>query len=82
MSQHVQSEKQSQIQPQILRLTDVQVVTGLKRSSIYLYMSQGRFPRNIKIGLRSSGWLYDEIQDWITQRIEDAKILQSMKHKY
>lgn len=34
---------------QLLRLKQVEVKTGLKRSQIYLYMKEGAFPYSIKI---------------------------------
>lgn len=35
---------------QLLRLKQVEIKTGLKRSQIYLYMKDGTFPHSIKIG--------------------------------
>ncbi len=35
---------------QLLRLRQVEQKTGLKRSQIYLYMKDKRFPLSIKIG--------------------------------
>lgn len=52
-----------------LRLADVIERTGLSRSSIYLSISQGKFPQNINLGSRSVGWLESEIDTWIQDRI-------------
>ena len=54
----------------ILRLPDVKEATGLSRSSIYMAVSQGKFPKPIKLGLRSIGWLGEEIEEWVRQRVE------------
>lgn len=51
--------------PRILRRLQVQERTGLSRSSIYNYIRQGRFPQPIKLGLRSVGWMEDEINQWL-----------------
>lgn len=54
----------------ILRLPEVIKITGLSRSSVLLYISEGTFPTNIKLGARSVGWLESEIDEWIQQRID------------
>jgi prophage regulatory protein len=57
----------------ILRLPAVKARVGLSRSSIYLYISRGLFPKPIAIGQRSVGWVSSEIQDWLRQRIEESR---------
>ena len=54
----------------ILRLSDVQLRTGLSRSSIYKRISENRFPKQISLGGRAVGWLQSEINDWLNQQIE------------
>jgi len=56
---------------EILRLPAVKAKTGLSRSTIYLRSAQGRFPRSISMGPRCVGWLADEIEGWIIQRIQE-----------
>lgn len=53
----------------ILRLKATQDWTGLSRSTIYLMMRAGTFPRNISLGARAVGWLEADIQGWINSRI-------------
>lgn len=53
----------------ILRLEAVVEKTGKPRSSIYWMIEQGLFPKQIKLGKRSVGWLESEIDEWIKQRI-------------
>jgi len=55
----------------ILRLPEVIHRTGLRRSSIYLAIDQGRFPRPVSIGQRSVGWISDDIDDWIMSRARE-----------
>lgn len=45
----------------ILRLPAVKADTGLSRSTIYLYASQGLFPKPASLGARAVGWPSDEI---------------------
>lgn len=53
----------------IKRLSGVKSMTGLSRSSIYLMMRAGTFPKNISLGARAVGWLESDIQAWIDSRI-------------
>jgi prophage regulatory protein len=57
----------------ILRLPDVKRSTGLSRSTIYLRISQGTFPKPISLGGRAVGWLEGEVQQWLQRRIEASR---------
>ena len=54
----------------ILRRKQVEHRTGLSRSTIYLFIDEGTFPRPVQLGERSVGWLEHEIDEWILSRIE------------
>jgi prophage regulatory protein len=58
----------------ILRLPQVEAMTGLKRSSLYAAIAEGRFPRQIQLGPRAVGWLASEIDAWIAARIADSRL--------
>ena len=53
----------------ILRLPTVKAITGLSRSTIYLRMSEGAFPRQVNLGSRAVGWLASEIDHWIEEKL-------------
>lgn len=55
----------------ILRLKKVKDRTGLSRSTIYLRIQEGTFPRPINLGARAVGWLENEIEAWITSCVEN-----------
>ncbi len=57
----------------ILRLPAVKTSTGLSRSTIYLRIAQGTFPKPVCLGGRAVGWLEAEIQEWLRQRIEASR---------
>lgn len=57
----------------IIRLPEVVRRTGLSRSTIYLRMSKGEFPRSISLGERAVGWLEADIEQWLDERIVAAK---------
>jgi len=55
----------------ILRINAVSRRTGLSRTSIYRAISKRTFPKSIKLGLRATGWIEEEIDNWIEQKIRD-----------
>jgi prophage regulatory protein len=54
----------------ILRLPQVKIRVGLSRSSIYLAISHGTFPKPVSLGARAVGWLESEVDAWLSQRVE------------
>ena len=57
----------------VLRLPRVTRRTGLSRSTIYLRVAEGTFPKSVKLGGRAVGWLEAEIEEWLQQRIEASR---------
>jgi prophage regulatory protein len=51
-----------------LRRKQVEERTGSTRSTLYRWISNGSFPRPIRLGSRSVGWLEHEVSDWLAQR--------------
>ena len=45
----------------ILRLPAVKASTGLSRSTLYLRIAQGVFPRPVSLGARAVGWPDNEV---------------------
>lgn len=62
-----------QREPSILRRKQVQIRTGLARSTIYQYMKDGVFPKPVRLGPRAVGWIEADVSAWITERIQSAK---------
>ena len=54
----------------ILKLKDVKKLTTFSVSTIYRLASEGRFPKPIKLAERSSGWVEQEILDYLDGCIE------------
>lgn len=63
-------ENTGQEKTTILRRKQVEARTGLSRSTIYLRIQDGTFPRPINLGARAVGWLENEIESWLELRIE------------
>ena len=53
----------------ILRREAVLNRTGLSVSTLYYFMNEYRFPRPIKLGVRSVGWLEKDVDEWIDGRV-------------
>ncbi len=53
----------------LLRLRDVIKMASLTRTTIYNYMAEGKFPKNIHLGPKISVWIEREIQEWINSQI-------------
>ena len=58
---------------QIIKKPDVQRITGLSGSSIYRLVSDGTFPKPIKISARSSGWILTEVEAYLEARIKASR---------
>lgn len=58
--------KSAQSEPaRLIRLPEVIARVGLKRSSIYQRMADGRFPRSRSLGPKCTVWVESEIDEWI-----------------
>ena len=44
-----------------LRIGDVQSISGLSRSQIYVLVSKGEFPKQLKVSEKASAWLASEV---------------------
>ncbi|MBD3667350.1 MAG: AlpA family transcriptional regulator [Kangiella sp.] len=51
-----------------IRLNEVLKLTTLSRSSIYRYISEGGFPKQIKIGKRTVVWKRSEVESWLASK--------------
>lgn len=53
----------------ILRRKQVEARTGLSRSGIYQKISEGTFPKSVRLGKRAVGWVEADVFRWIAERI-------------
>ncbi|TKW72106.1 MAG: AlpA family transcriptional regulator, partial [Bradyrhizobium icense] len=51
-------------------LPEVKHRVGLGRSTIYRWMAEGRFPKPVQLGGYVVAWPEDEIEHWISARLE------------
>jgi prophage regulatory protein len=55
----------------LLTLPQIKELTQLSSAGIYRLMSQGKFPKQIKIAERSSRWIESEIMEFITEKMNE-----------
>jgi prophage regulatory protein len=49
----------------LLTLADVETITSHKKSYLYLLIRQGRFPKPIRTGVKSSRWSQNAVMAWV-----------------
>ncbi|WP_038195418.1 helix-turn-helix transcriptional regulator [Xenorhabdus bovienii] len=57
------------MQHSFIKLPEVCRRTGLGKSTIYKYISEGKFPKQIKVGSHASAFVESEVDTWINRRI-------------
>lgn len=70
---HLASETRPQVKrDRLLRLSDVETATALKKTTIYLLMKRGEFPRCVQVTPKSVAWAESAVLQWIQDRIAAA----------
>jgi prophage regulatory protein len=54
----------------ILRVRDVRTKTGLPLSTLYAWMSEGRFPKPVRLGPKLVGWPEHEVEAWLQAKLD------------
>lgn len=57
----------------ILRIREVQHVTGLSRSSIYEKVAKNTFPAQVRLAAHTVGWRETDIQQWMESLVPQAE---------
>ena len=55
----------------IIRMPELEAITGLSSATIYRKMAEGTFPRSVQLGRNSVGWRASAVQTW-NESLEDA----------
>ena len=53
----------------VIRRIEVEARIGLACSTIYAMMAEGKFPRPVKIGRRAVGWVEEDANNWLRNKI-------------
>ena len=51
-----------------MRLPEVVQLTAVSRSTIYRWMANGEFSKQVSLGGNTVAWLEAEIEDWIQKK--------------
>ena len=65
---HESKQEVATMQDRLLRIRQVEEITGLSRSSIYRLMQDGEFPRPVKVGPAAVRWRVSAITAWLESR--------------
>lgn len=52
----------------ILRTAKLQTYVGLSRTTIWRLEKSGQFPKRVKLGQNSVGWLKGDVDTWLESR--------------
>jgi len=52
----------------VIKISEVKELTTLSNASIYRLIKLGEFPKQLKLAERSSGWLLEEINNWLESK--------------
>jgi len=58
----------------ILTRKEVEKTTSISRTSIYRLMQKGQFPKPIRLSANRVGWLAEDIDNWLQQRIAESHV--------
>ncbi|MBA0167872.1 MULTISPECIES: AlpA family transcriptional regulator [unclassified Pectobacterium] len=66
------NSNQSLFNDKMVDMVFITEFTGLSDKWFYKLISDGQFPKPIKLG-RSSRWLKSEVENWVNKRISDSR---------
>ncbi|MDR0273983.1 MAG: AlpA family phage regulatory protein [Burkholderiaceae bacterium] len=56
----------------LLRIPDVERIAGIKKSTVYGLMREGKFPSCVRVTRRLSAWPESAVLNWVQQRIREG----------
>jgi prophage regulatory protein len=59
----------SPVRERLLRLPEVEMIVGFRKSTIYAAVLAGTFPAPLKCGARMVAWPSSRIDAWVAERI-------------
>lgn len=57
----------------LLRRADVEAITGLKKSSIYTLMREGKFPKCVYVTGKAVAWSESKVYAWVNERLAEQE---------
>ncbi|RAO74950.1 helix-turn-helix transcriptional regulator [Dyella jiangningensis] len=68
------TETASVVPIRLIRMPAVRAITSLSRAWIYALEKQGRFPKRLKIGDRTSAWVEAEVIAWVQAQADAREV--------
>ena len=68
----IQNSNTSLLNDKMVDMKFITEFTGLTDRWFYKLISEGQFPKPIKLG-RSSRWMQSEVENWVKQRINQSR---------
>ena len=56
----------------LIRLSEVETITGIRKSTIYGLMKRGEFPRCVQVTPRCVAWPLSRVHQWVQDRISST----------
>lgn len=53
---------------QLIPITEVLRRTSVSRATLYRLIKSGDFPKQVKVGLRRSGWRESDVDQWLESK--------------
>jgi len=53
----------------LIKLKEVMTKTSLGHSSIYKFIAEGSFPKQVSLGTKSVAWVESEVDEWIEEKV-------------
>lgn len=57
----------------LIRLPEVEALTGCKKSTIYTLQAQNQFPKSIRLSARMVAWPETAVLQWVQDRINQSR---------
>lgn len=58
-----------------LRIPQVMELTGLAKSTVWLWVKQGKLPSPIKLSTRVTVWKQSDIEEWINAQSNEEELV-------
>lgn len=56
----------------LVRLSEVEDITGLRKSCLYRLIQEGKFPASVRLTARSVAWSESAVHAWVQARIQEG----------
>lgn len=53
----------------MIKLKDVMKLTALSKATIYRFIKEGVFPKQVLLGANSVVWIEEEVVEWLEEKI-------------